>query len=146
MKSRFVLILLLGSLLACNNVSKKPAPENLIPEEKMISILLDVAKIDAAISYNRKKFTAQQISPKKYIYQKYQIDSAQLAESSAYYIDHHKVNTRIYEAVKERLKAHVAVLDSLKKKKENEMRTKKEEIKPLKNNLKKELLNRDKIK
>lgn len=124
MKKTAVYFLLLGLLVGCQNVQKVPAPKNLIPEDTMVNILMDLAKIDAAMSYNKKEFYEQGINPFHYVYKKYDIDSLQLAQSSAYYIDRHEINHRIYETVKERLEKQTAVLDSIMEQKDSLKRKK----------------------
>lgn len=98
---------------ACQNVEKAPKPNNLIPEEKMVAVLTDMVLIDAAANYKRSDSIIKNIDLGKYIYEKHQIDSAQLAESSAYYLEHFNKSKRIYEKVRTRLETKKEQLDSL---------------------------------
>jgi hypothetical protein len=99
--------------LSCQNVKDVEKPDDLIGEEKMTDILYDLALIDAARSTSRAKDSTKNLDPKTYIFQKYNIDSAQLAASQAYYLQEFNVNLRMYEEVRERLQERKEILDSL---------------------------------
>lgn len=119
MKKQFKYCLLLVLLLACQNVEKAPKPDNLIPEEKMVAILTDMMLIDAAISYKRSDSKTKALDPGKYIFEKYQVDSVQLAKSNAYYLENFDKSMRIYEQVRDNLEAKKEKLDSLDKSKDS---------------------------
>lgn len=108
---KYVLFLLLTS--GCQEVKKAPKPERLIPEAKMVDILVDLAKIEAAMTYNLSDFEKKGVNPETYVYEKYGIDSAQLVKSNAYYIEHFKINKRMYEKVRTRLTNEKEQLDSI---------------------------------
>lgn len=114
MKKQFKYILLGILVLGCQNIEKAPKPDHLIPEDKMVNILVDLAKIDAAWNYNPGDFNDKGINPPNYIYKKYAVDSAQLAKSNAFYIEHFKINKRMYEKVRAILKKEIQKMDSLK--------------------------------
>lgn len=114
MKKQFKYLFFWIWLLGCQNIGKAPKPANLIPEEKMVNILVDLAKIDAAWSYNQRDFRSKGIDPPRYVYRKYAVDSTQLAKSNAYYIEHFEINKRMYEKVRIILKKELGQLDSLK--------------------------------
>lgn len=103
-------------LLSCQNVEHEPKPKNLIKEEKMVNVLVDLAKIDAAISLNAKKYRKRDVVGKKLLFKKYNIDSLQLVKSNAYYAEHFKINQRIYDSVRARLEREKDSLDALDKK------------------------------
>ncbi len=96
-----IAILFVGVLMiiSCQDVKHTPKPDNLIPEDKMVHILVDMAKMDAAMSLNRRKFKKRNINPQKLILNKYQIDSLQLVKSNAYYAEQFKTSKRIYKRV-----------------------------------------------
>lgn len=119
MKNYFTYLFLLMLVFGCQNVDKAPKPDQLIPEEKMVDILEDMAKIDAAMSYNMSLFEEQGIDLKNYIYRKYKIDSVQLAESNAYYIEKSKINRQMYEEVRRRLNKKNDLMDSLQKREDS---------------------------
>lgn len=113
MKNYFKYTLFLLLITGCQELKKAPKPDRLIPEAKMVNILVDLAKIDAAMTYNMRDFEKKGVDPKTYVYEKYEIDSAQLAKNNAYYIEDFKVNKRMYEEVRARLTKEKEQLDSL---------------------------------
>lgn len=113
MKNYFKYTLFLLLITGCQELKKAPKPDRLIPEAKMVNILVDLAKIDAAMTYNMRDFEKKGVDPKTYVYEKYGIDSAQLAKNNAYYIEDFKVNKRMYEEVRARLTKEKEQLDSL---------------------------------
>lgn len=120
MKAQFTLIsVLLLSLAACQHVKRAPKPENLIPEKKMVNVLTDMVKLDATISYSTMQFDRRDVKARDLLFKKYNIDSVQLAASSAYYAEKFNQNERIYDSVKVRLEREKKNLDSLKKVKDS---------------------------
>lgn len=79
----------------------------------MTDILYDMALIDAIRSTPRANAVRKISDPKAFIFQKYDIDSAQLASSQEYYLHKFKTNLRIYEEVRRRLKERRDIFDSL---------------------------------
>lgn len=120
----FILLLICTAFLACQNVEKNPKPKNLIPEDEMAAILVDMAKINAAISISAKEYEKRDEVGKDLIFEKYDIDSMQLVESNAYYAEDFKANQRIYEKVTEQLQKES---DSLNKVEQERRKKKKEE-------------------
>lgn len=131
MKKRFKYCLFLVLLSACQHVEKAPKPDNLIPEEKMVDILTDMLLIDAAMSYNGTEHKTKALDPGKYIFEKYQVDSAQLVKSNAYYLEDFDRSMRIYKEVRDHLEATKQKLDSLGKVKDSIQKTQKEPIDPI---------------
>lgn len=70
MKLFFKYLLLIILVSSCQNIQKAPKPENLIPESKMIAILEDLAKIEAAANLNQKAFNEKGLNATAYIYEK----------------------------------------------------------------------------
>jgi hypothetical protein len=84
MRNIFILIVFIGALFSCGEeVVEKPV--NLIPKDKMIDILYDLAIINAAKSSGPKVMENTNFEPMDYIYNKYQVDSAQFVTSDFYY-------------------------------------------------------------
>lgn len=115
-------------LLACQNVKHTPKPKNLIKEDKMVNVLVDLAKINAAISLNAREYEKRGIVGKELIFKKYDIDSLQLVKSNAYYAENFKINQRIYDSVRSRLKAEKDSLETLDKKKKEAEKGKKKKV------------------
>lgn len=108
-----ILLFLLVVFTSCQDVNMAPKPKNLIPEDTMVNLLVDLQKMDAVISKNKNYYELRKVKAKDLIFEKYQIDSLQLAESSNYYAEDFTTNTRIYERVITKLEAEKKVIDSL---------------------------------
>ncbi|TRZ46296.1 DUF4296 domain-containing protein [Robertkochia solimangrovi] len=108
----FIMVVLF--IFSCSRpILEKPA--NLIPEDRMVDIYYDVSILKAAKSTGLKILEEHNIEPDKYIYQKYDIDSLQLAESTVYYVSKPAICEQIYARVEERLLAMKQIAeDSLK--------------------------------
>lgn len=100
-KYLFLLILTLG----CTS----DAPENLINEEKMESIIFDIMILNASYNYDLK--IDNNLLSDELIYKKYDIDSIQFYESELYYSRNPKIHFNIYSNVKKRI---LKSIDSLK--------------------------------
>lgn len=120
MKIKFIIIFVV-ILGACQNVNKAPKPDNLIPEDKMVDILVDLQRLDAVIQKNDQQFEMRNVKAKDLILEKYQVDSLQIANSSNYYAEDFSVNESIYEKVKTILEAEKKLVDSLYANKKTEM-------------------------
>ena len=88
---------------------KPNAPENLISEEKMESIIFDIMILNASSIYDL-KIDNNMISD-ELIYRKYNIDSAQFYDSELYYSRNPRIHLNIYSNVKRRIQKSI---DSLK--------------------------------
>lgn len=126
--STLILILVMFS---CNNIEKPKKPDNLISRERMVDVITDISLMTAAKGLNKDVLEKNAINPQNYIYEKYNIDSVQFAESNNYYAYDVKEYEEIYVEVKERLEKRKAeykllqeedkkVKDSIKKIKKKE--------------------------
>lgn len=113
MKNKFVLVLLLTSLLSCQDISDAEKPDNLIPEDKMVNVLTELALINAAKSYNLNQLQDQSFQPSKFLYAKFGIDSVQFARSNQYYTSRIDDYKQIFEKVKTNLEVKKQEVDSL---------------------------------
>ncbi|PZD77737.1 DUF4296 domain-containing protein [Mesonia sp. K7] len=114
-------------ILSCQDVKKAKKPDNLIPEDKMVEVLVDMHKLDALISVNRVAYDLRNVESHELIYQKHQIDSLQFEQSSDYYSEDFNTNERIFQQVKDRLEAEKKVVDSLQEIEQTKKQTIKEE-------------------
>lgn len=90
----------------CNNVIEKPKkPDNLIPEDKMVEIMYDVFLLNSAKGVNKIKLEENGVLPENYIFEKYQIDSLQFANSNNYYA----YETKTYESILNRIKDKIEI-------------------------------------
>jgi hypothetical protein len=99
MKRRVVFLLLL-SLMGCKDTVEKP--KNLIAKDKMIDILYDISLLEAIKSQNIQGGIKNKTA-NEYLYQKYQVDSLQVAQSNKYYAADVEEYKKMFEEVKKRL-------------------------------------------
>lgn len=101
MKNLFLLLMMAVIAGCTDKVIEKP--ENLISEDQMVDIYFDVALFNAAKNSGYDKFSEHSINSQKYLFEKYGVDSLQLAKSSNYYAAKPVVYERIYKKVEDRL-------------------------------------------
>ncbi|HBY66927.1 MAG TPA: DUF4296 domain-containing protein, partial [Flavobacteriaceae bacterium] len=82
---KYAYLILLIVAFGCQSVQKPEKPENLIPKEKMIDIMMESYLSNAARSVNNRKLRSYGLKLDSLIYAKYNIDSLQLAKSNTYY-------------------------------------------------------------
>lgn len=90
-------------LLSCQDVETIERPNNLIPEQKMAEVLTELALLNSAKNYNKRFLEQTGLRPNDYLYQKFDIDSLQLAESTRYYANNYTQFERIYRRVQQNL-------------------------------------------
>ena len=88
------------------------APENLISEEKMESIIFDIMILNASSSYDLK--IDNNMFSDELIFRKHDIDSAQFYDSELYYSRNPKIHFNIYSNVKRRIQKSVDSLKNIK--------------------------------
>ena len=112
--------------ISCQNVEEIKKPANLIPEDKMVDVLTDLSILNSAKNYNRSLLEETGIQPDKYLFEKYQIDSLQLAESTGYYAKKYDILDDIYAKVKANLetkKEEYEILRDVERKKEDSIQS-----------------------
>ena len=85
---KYLIFLIL--ILGCTS----DAPENLISEEKMESIIFDIMILNSSYNYDLK--IDNNLLSDELIYKKYDIDSLQFYESELYYSRNPKIHFNIY--------------------------------------------------
>ncbi|ATA94363.1 DUF4296 domain-containing protein [Capnocytophaga canimorsus] len=103
MKQLFIVLFLILTLFGCRQ-NIIPKPENLISERQMEKIMYDLTLLDAIKSTDYTYMEQQKANFTQLIYEKYAIDSLQLAESMVYYASIPKVYNRMMNSVEQRLK------------------------------------------
>tara|TARA_B100000941_G_scaffold255992_1_gene205019 strand:- start:24 stop:341 length:318 start_codon:yes stop_codon:yes gene_type:complete len=88
------------------------APENLISEEKMESIIFDIMILNASSIYDL-KIDNNMISD-ELIFRKYNIDSVQFYDSELYYSRNPRIHLNIYSNVKRRIQKSIDSLKNIK--------------------------------
>lgn len=113
--AKYGVLLVFIMLLSCNEkVVEKP--ENLIPEEKMVAVLYDMAVINAAKNMNQDILLEYDIEPMAYIYSKHGVDSLQFVKSDLYYASNPSEYETIYTAVKDKLEKDEQYMEERQKK------------------------------
>lgn len=118
-----IIVAFLGAILcvACaEEVVKKP--DNLIAKEEMVKILHDLALLNAAKSAAAYNFENSGLDIMDYLYETYQIDSAQFAQSDLYYASIPLEYQSIYQEVEKRLSVQKDTLEDRGKRKNEENR------------------------
>ena len=84
-------------------------PDNLIPKEKMVLILHDLALFNAAKTSYSNSLENYDIEVMEFLYQKYKIDSAQFSQSDLYYaslpLEYQSIYTEVEAQFDDRIKA-----------------------------------------
>ncbi|MBF4517392.1 DUF4296 domain-containing protein [Flavobacterium sp. ANB] len=145
MKNFVLIILVLFLSVSCKKELTKE-PKRLIEKGKMVDIMYDLSILDAIKYQNPLSLDSTDSSPKKFIFQKYKVDSLQFAQSNMYYATDYESYKDMFDEVAKRLEKNQKKVDSLvkieekkaekaakeKKKKEAKSVLKPEEVKPLK--------------
>lgn len=97
-------------------------PENLIPKEKMVSILHDLAILNAAKSSFKTTLKEQNIETMEFLYEKHGIDSIQFSQSDLYYASVPLEYQSIYEKVEALLDERKKILEDFTKKRNDSIR------------------------
>ncbi len=104
-------------------------PDNLIPKEKMVNILNDMAILNAAKSTDITILRNHGIEAMEYIYSKYEIDSVQFVESDFYYASLPQEYEAIYIEVEAKIEKEKERIEEVKKVNDSVNRMKQEAIK-----------------
>lgn len=125
-------LVFLGVLaLACSEkVVEKP--ENLIPKEKMVEILQDLAVLNAAKQHIKPILEHKEITIMDFLYKKHGIDSTQFVQSDLYYASVPLEYQAIYEKVDAQLERKKAVLEDASKNRNKSKRDTKKKTEELK--------------
>jgi len=89
-------------------------PENLIARDKMVTILKDLAVVNAAKTTNVGLMRENNVKPMDYIFKKHGIDSVQFVESDKYYASLPVQYESIYREVESRLEKEQNILKKAK--------------------------------
>ncbi|MBP1839300.1 DUF4296 domain-containing protein [Formosa algae] len=106
MKRLILGVLVVLIMVSCHQVSKPEKPKNLISKDKMLNIIIDMSLLSATRGFDKKNLDSNGITLQSYIYDKYNIDSLQFAESNEYYT----FNLDDYEAIYEKADDSLKVL------------------------------------
>lgn len=115
-----IFLILLFSI-SCQDIEETEMPDDLIPENKMVDVLTELALLNSAKNYNKKFLEETGFKPEEFLLKKYNIDSLQLAQSTGYYARNYTQFESMYEKVQRNLAALKNELE-IKKNREQEVR------------------------
>ena len=114
MKIKIIGLCCLMFCFACQNTTHKK-PENLIEPSLMTEVLYEMYLLNASKNINKITFEKHHLNPEPYIFNKFNIDSTQFAESNSYYANHLKLYKTIITEVQHRIKIKKEEIDTLLK-------------------------------
>ncbi len=114
MKNLVFVILVLFLAVSCKKELVKE-PKRLIEKGKMIDIMYDLSVLDAIKYNNPLSLDSVDASPKKFILQKYKVDSLQFAQSNMYYAADYENYKDMFDQIAKRLEKNQKKVDSLLK-------------------------------
>jgi hypothetical protein len=112
--SKYALLIFLAlGVFACQDVVRPDIPEQIIPEAKMVDVLVEAYIGNAARSNNNRVLRMGGVQLDSILYAKYEIDSLQFAQNTAYYASQIDPYMRILEQVETKLSGVKKSLDSI---------------------------------
>jgi len=105
---------------SCYQYNKPEKPNDLIPKDQMVNILIDVKLLTSANGKNKTILETNNLHPETYIYRKYNIDSLRFANSNYYYSYYAEEYNEIYSKIKDSLGVLQNILKDIDKKEEEE--------------------------
>lgn len=106
---------------SCGNLNGPKKPDNLIPKDKMVNILIDARLVGSVNGTNKRLLEDKGYDLKNYVFEKHGIDSLQFAESNDYYTYHIKQYQDVFDKAIDSLERLKGVLE---KKQEEEQKIK----------------------
>lgn len=119
---RKLVLLFSGILLFSCGEKVIEKPERLIPQEKMVAILHDLAILNSTKSSFSHIMEDKGIKIMEFLYQKHEIDSTQFSHSDLYYASVPLEYQAIYEKVEARLETRRATLEKTTKRRNDSIR------------------------
>ncbi|MFS4415967.1 DUF4296 domain-containing protein [Maribacter sp. 2307ULW6-5] len=110
----FLMAGLAALLFSCGEKLIEP-PENVIPKDKMVLMLKELAVLNAARTTSIAKLKEYGIDPTSYVFEKFGVDSLQFVESDRYYASLPAQYEDIYLQVEALLTQEKERVDALKK-------------------------------
>lgn len=115
MKKIWSLVFIALFFCGCQNVERPQKPKNLISKEKMAQIISEAYLANAARSVNNRLIIEKGLKLDSLIYQKFNVDSLQFAQSNTYYAAQVNDYLEILTNVEQHLLNTEKALDSLYK-------------------------------
>ncbi len=99
-RRHLILLILVMTALSCGSRSKPP--EGILPEQKMVDLLVETHLTDAILYSDNSMAEAKRDKALSYypsVLEKFRIEKAQMDSSVAWYMRHPKAFARVYEKV-----------------------------------------------
>ncbi len=111
------LLLLVVAMLMLSSCAEElvEKPDNLIPEDKMVAVIKEMAIVNAAKATNLSKLRENGVEPTSFIFKKFEIDSAQFVDSDRYYASKPLRYENMYKKVESDLEDQRLKLEAEKK-------------------------------
>ena len=111
------LLLLMVAMLMLSSCAEElvEKPDNLIPEDKMVAVIKEMAIVNAAKATNLSKLRENGVEPTSFIFKKFEIDSAQFVDSDRYYASKPLQYENMYKKVESDLEDQRLKLEAEKK-------------------------------
>lgn len=111
------LLLLMVAMLMLSSCAEElvEKPDNLIPEDKMVAVIKEMAIVNAAKATNLSKLRENGVEPTSFIFKKFEIDSAQFVDSDRYYASKPLRYENMYKKVESDLEDQRLKLEAEKK-------------------------------
>jgi len=114
MKNCFIVFIFVFCAIGCQDVKLPERPKNLIEKNKMIEILSEAYIVNAARSVDYKSVLNKGVKLDSLIYQKYDVDSLQFAESNAFYSADINTYIDMFQKIQIKLEKLNVEMDSLR--------------------------------
>lgn len=114
MKNFVLIILVLFLSVSCKDDLVKE-PKGLIEKEKMIDIMYDLSILEAIKYQNPLSLDSIDSNQKRFVLQKYKVDSLQFAQSNIYYAADYDTYKDMFDEISKRLEKNQKTADSLVK-------------------------------
>ena len=122
---KYILLFLIISCLACDGSTPVEPPDEKMTTEMMENVFYDIMLMKAIKNSNYVDLAHKEYFTDQFIYEKYGIDSLQLAQNQTYYAQKPKLLKKIFENLEIRSKQMEDSIDTIMKRKE---RLKEEEL------------------
>lgn len=109
---KLLLFLIVGMLLVNCNSSPVEKPKDLIEKDVMVDILYDLYLANAMNTSDAKYLKELNLTPAKYVYHKYKVDSLQFSRSNRYYATDVDDYEKMYKKLTTRIQAEKAAIDA----------------------------------
>src|SRR5688572_24018488 len=114
MKNRVLIVLVLSLSVSCKTELVKE-PKRLMEKEKMIDIMYDLSILEAIKYQNPLSVESIDTNQKKFVLQKYKVDTLQFAQSNIYYAADYDTYKDMFDEIARRLEKNQKAADSLVK-------------------------------